>query len=215
VTHKTRLAIIVLAAGQSSRLGQPKQKVKYHGQTLLHLQCQKAQCLSDDVFCVVGFEAKQMSDLVRAKFSAAQVTLVNNDKWQDGMSTSIAAGIRALPEDIDAVMVLLVDQWQLATSALQSMVQLWREKPHQILVAAQGVATQQGAQVYYTDFGPPVIFPRHCFSPLAVLTGSGGAKPVLQQYKKIVRPVNLPAAFIDLDTPQQLATLNACKQTFF
>lgn len=218
-----KLAMLILAAGQSSRLGQPKQSVLFHGQTLLLRQCQKALSLTEHVYCVLGYQARPMRDLLATCFTQEQVQPVINQHWQQGMSSSIAAGIAALPDDIDGVMIVLVDQWQLTSAAMAMMIQLWHQDPEQIVLAEQQVqhqAPQQAEQQvpqqkrHQRHLGPPVLFGKQFFAQLRQLTGPGGAKPMLAQHQDSLTPVNLAAAFVDLDTPEQLATLKASKQDY-
>jgi len=200
-----KLAVIVLAAGGSTRLGQPKQLVKFEGESLIARQCRQALTLTELVFCVLGCQAQQMAEQLRG----LAVTQVSNENWQQGMSSSIAAGVAALPDDIDAAMILLVDQWQLTSDDLQLLRQSWLGHPETIVLAGetgQGTTGNIGSKV---KKGPPVIFPRRYFAGLTKLTGEKGAKPLLEQYHQQLEVLELPRAFIDLDTPEQLAKLLA------
>ena len=220
--RQKQLAIIVLAAGASSRLGQPKQLVEFAGKSLLLRQCELALQLSSEVVCVLGCQA----DIMAERLQDLAINLVINENWQQGMSSSIAAGIAALPRHIDAAMILLVDQWQLRPASLRLFEQNWREKPEKITLAgmsrtiksetanltkqAEGASEQQVIKT-----GPPVIFPRFFFPDLMALTGTSGAKPLLKNHQDKLNMVNLSAAFIDLDTPEQLAELRLIEQGLF
>lgn len=195
-----QLAIIVLAAGESSRLGQPKQLVKIHGQSLLQRQCHLALEITDNVFCVLGFQA----DHLRKELSNLPVSVVTNDDWQQGMSSSIAAGVKALPVNIQAVMIILVDQWQLTHTLINSLVDKWIVSPKSIILTEKVVNTDTQNN---KKFGPPTIFPKSLFSQLTKLTGEQGAKSILIKNQELIISINMEKAFIDLDTPEQLAMM--------
>jgi len=128
--------------------------------------------------------------------------VVVNEKWQQGMSTSIAAGVKVLSDHIDGVMILLVDQWQLNIGHIESLKDQWMKIPENIIVASR----------YYGENlrqGPPVIFPKKFFPQLIELTGEQGAKPILIKYHESIKSIEMSDAFIDLDTPEQLTVLQA------
>ncbi|WDE00360.1 nucleotidyltransferase family protein [Thalassomonas actiniarum] len=208
-TGKTgKLAVIVLAAGGSTRLGQPKQLVELVGEPLIVRQCRHALTLTEQVFCVLGCQAPLMAK----QLTGLPVCQVNNENWQQGMSSSIAAGVAALPDDIDAAMILLVDQWQLASAELQLLQQSWQKHPEAIVLAGASAGTDAKGSEAEVKKGPPVIFPKCYFPELLALTGEQGAKPVLQKYHHRLNVLDLPRAFIDLDTPQQLQQLLASRE---
>lgn len=212
VTH-AQLAVIILAAGSSSRLGQAKQLVKYQGLPLIIHQVNQAKLVSKDVYCVIGCQAETMTDLL----APLNIKVVNNKNWQQGMANSIAAGVLALPKSIDAVMILLVDQWQISVKELHLLQQSWQQSfvstslknqlPKEIVLASESRGNNQQDKI-----GPPVIFPRCYFDELALITGQQGAKAILHKYKDLLQKIEIPVAFIDLDTPEQLAQLKQLEQ---
>lgn len=191
-----KIEIIILAAGNSSRLGQAKQLVQLNGESLLSRQCQMAKQLSKNVSCVLGFQANVMIDEI-ADFSVKNVI---NEDWQNGLSSSIAKGISAIDEDTDAVMLVLVDQWQLSHKNFQEIYQLWQDNPQNIISATQ---LNNGKNVTT----PPVIFPSYCFSQLKELNQGNGAKSVINKHLNQLLCITMPEAFVDLDTPEQLQAL--------
>ena len=86
------LAIIVLAAGRSSRLGQMKQLITVNDKSLVELQLERALKVSSKVYCVLGFNARH----VHASIEHLPINTIINSKWSDGMASSIAAGVKAL-----------------------------------------------------------------------------------------------------------------------
>lgn len=191
---KNDLAIIILAAGCSSRLGQAKQLVKIHGQSLIEKQCQNALSISSSVHCILGFESEQMAKPIKN----LAVTQTVNNNWQQGLASSISVGINNLPDTIEAAMLLLVDQWQLNVDDLDILVRTWQQDKNQIVCASQENSLA---------FGPPVIFPSIFFNELSQLSQGSGAKHVINNHKEVTKLVNLPQAFVDLDTPEQLSQL--------
>ncbi len=193
------LEIILLAAGCSSRLGQPKQLVKLQGQSLLARQARLALGLSNNgsnVSCVLGFEAQAM----KRQLDDLPVKCLENEHWQSGLASSISVGVKSVSVKADAVMLLLVDQWQLTVNDLQQVMNCWQQNPDAIVCVQQ--ATPASA-----PFGPPVIFPRRYFSALADLTQGKGAKSVIVKNFQQTIFVTVANAFSDLDTPEQLAQL--------
>ncbi|GLX79313.1 hypothetical protein tinsulaeT_26530 [Thalassotalea insulae] len=193
------LEVILLAAGCSDRLGQPKQLVEFQGQSLIIRQSKMALALSDKVICVLGFQAKRMAQEV----SQLSVRCVNNENWHSGLASSIAAGVSAVAPETDAVLLLLVDQWQLTLDDLQRLVTRWQVEPESIVCAEHSTQDSGLAKV----FGPPVIFPKQYFSALTRLPQGQGAKSVIAANRQQVIWLPLASAFVDLDTPEQLSEL--------
>lgn len=209
---EAQLAVIILAAGGSSRLGQAKQLVQYQGQPLIVRQVKQAKSVTNNVYCIIGCQAEAMADLL----TPLNINVVENINWQQGMASSITVGVSALPKSIDAVMILLVDQWQISAKELHLLQQIWQQtwinenldnkKPSTIVLASEYRGNDQQDKI-----GPPVIFPRRYFEELALLTGQQGAKVILNKHKEQLKKVEMPTAFIDLDTPEQLEQLKQLK----
>jgi len=199
-----KLGIVLLAAGCSSRLGQAKQLVCINEQSLIVRQCELALRVSEQLSCVLGFQAQVMKNNI----THLPINIVINDYWQQGLSSSIAIGVSSLPDDIDGVMLLLVDQWQLTHQHLLLLIDTWKNQAVQntrknIIVSAE-FNTENNEHV---PMGPPVIFPRQYFPALKALKIGQGAKSVIKQNQESLIKVPIPQAFIDLDTPEQLISL--------
>jgi molybdenum cofactor cytidylyltransferase len=191
-----KLEIIILAAGNSSRLGQAKQLVTFNGESLLSRQCKIAQQITPHVSCVLGFQAQTMKQHIHDP----SIKIVMNDQWQAGLASSIATGVAAIDKDTDAVMLLLVDQWQLEEKHYLRLKNRWLKNPEHIISAEQLVSDKK-------IISPPVIFPAYCFSQLTQLRGGSGAKPVIKHFQSQLIAELMPEAFVDLDIPEQLQIL--------
>lgn len=191
------IAIIVLAAGQSLRLGQMKQLITIKEKSLLEWQLEQALQVSSRVYCVLGFNAIK----IKPRIDHLPIHTIINKKFEDGMASSIAAGVAALPSDLGAAMIVLVDQWQLTSTDLKNHIACWPVNS-QAIVVAQSI--DETAAEDNEKLGPPVIFSQQYFAELSKLTGKKGAKPLLEKYYQEVIKVPLKQAFFDLDTPEQL-----------
>lgn len=177
-------AAVILAAGASTRLGQPKQLIEYRGETLIS----RAQRLAYEagagpIFVVTG----AVEDLP----THANATLIHNAEWQTGMASSVRAGVDALGKEIDAVLLLTCDQPAITADHLRAL----------ILSTAETQAIS--ASAYAHRIGVPAVFPRRFFEQLKTLTGDEGARKLLQSDD--VLTFALPGGEFDIDTPQDLA----------
>lgn len=194
-----RVAALVLAAGASRRLGQPKQLVPHaSGQSLLaHTINTAVAAGAAPVTTVLGAHA----DVIRQQLPVLppSVSLVEHAGWAEGMGTSIAHGLRSLlaaHPAIDAVLILVCDQPALDAALLKSFIARSATEPSAIIVADYG-----------PDRGPPVLFPLTDFPALLALTGDTGARAVIRQHLDRVRLLPFPSGALDLDTPADLARL--------
>ena len=192
------LHILILAAGASTRLGQPKQLVRLDGRPLLHTMVSHAVAVAGHaVTVVVGAHAQELALLL--KHSPASVIV--NRQWEEGLGASIRCGVAALPPACDAVLIMLADQVGVTSDDLKRLVSAWK---------GQDVAVV--ASLYSGTVGVPAIFPRWCFSDLAALRGDVGARLILQRYSDRLTRVPMPNAAMDLDTPEQLEELRRVRQ---
>ena len=179
----TKIAAIVLAAGASTRMGQPKQLLAYDGKTLVENAISEAlEAGFEPVIVVLGAESEQ----VRANIKGLPVIAVENSEWESGMGSSVSAGMKALPE-CDGVAILLVDQPLVTAAHLLQM----RGSFCGDVVAAR----------YNERLAVPAIFPKRLFGALAELRGHEGARSLLRSPDEQVVAFDLPEAAMDVDTP--------------
>lgn len=185
-----RLAILILAAGQSSRMrGADKMQEPVGGAPLLAVMAQRALASGLPVFVTVPALSHP-----RARLLPEAVGAVPVPDAQEGMAASIRAGIGALPDDVDGAMILPADLPDLTARDLDDMAQRYRGG---ILRAT----AQDGTP------GHPVIFPRALFAELQNVTGDEGARSVITAHRDLLELIALPAshATTDLDTPEAWA----------
>ena len=187
------LHVLVLAAGASVRLGQPKQLVRVAGRPALHSVVSQATAIAGHaVTVVIGAHAAALTHLLQH----SGVSLVVNRNWEEGMASSIRFGVASLPPACDAVLIQLGDQVAVTADDLRRLVSVWRGEDSVIAAAT-----------YRGTVGVPAIFPRWCFSELSQLRGDVGAKSILDRYRDRIARVAMPNAALDLDTAEDLVRL--------
>jgi molybdenum cofactor cytidylyltransferase len=188
------LAGLLLAAGGATRFGSPKVLAPFHGQPLVRrgVQLLMPRCPAG-VYVVVGASA----DGVRAALAPESVNFVENPDWASGLSTSLVRGVAALPAAAEAVLILLCDQPAITAADLDALIAAWQIEPE--LIAAAG---------FRDRLGPPVIMPRFVWPQLAALRGDQGARSLLEWHAEHTA-VPMPHAAFDVDTPEDLARLEA------
>lgn len=181
-----RTAAIVLAAGGSSRLGQPKQLLELDGRPLVRRAAEQAVAAGcDPVIVVVGAEA----GAVEGALQESGARCVENRAWAEGMAGSIRCGVGALPEDVDAALILLCDQPAVSTALLVRLRAAQRESGMPMVACAYG-----------GTLGPPALFVRACFPALLGLEGDAGARSLLARARERVASVEFPDGALDVDT---------------
>lgn len=192
MTAEPTLAAIVLAAGASARLGMPKALIEYRGETLLARAICAAASVADLAPIVVLGAAHER---IRKQLSTEHARVIVNSDWATGQSTSLRAGVAALPR-CDAALVCLCDQPLVDGTALERLREAWLDAPRRLI-----------ASVYDGTRGAPAIFPRARFDDLCALTGDCGARRLL--HDDDVWVVGVPEAAFDIDTPADLERLRA------
>jgi CTP:molybdopterin cytidylyltransferase MocA len=184
-------AILLLAAGAGRRFGGGKLLVEVDGQPLLLHALALARELGVQTHVVLGADAGRLQPLL-----PDGVVAIRHEGWAEGLGSSLAAGVRALPHDCPGVLVLLADQPALRAAALGELMARWRTDPQQVCCAR-----------YAGQPGVPALFPRRLFAELKALSGDRGAKAILRREAAAEGQIEMPEAGIDIDTVEDLATL--------
>jgi molybdenum cofactor cytidylyltransferase len=193
-----RIAAVMLAAGRSSRMGTNKLLADVHGKPMI--RCSVEAILASrvaPVIVVTGHDA----DAVRASLDGLSVSFVYNPDYAEGLSTSLIAGIKAVPSEADGAVICLGD------------MPLVNERQIDTLVSAFNPAEGRTIclPVHNGQRGNPVLWGRRYFAEIMALTGDTGAKPLIDDHAEEI--VEVPAlgaeVLTDIDTPQALKELTA------
>ncbi|MDC1162010.1 nucleotidyltransferase family protein [Tenacibaculum sp.] len=189
-----KTAILILAAGTSSRMKTNKQLLPYKNTSLLGWAIKNAQkSEANDVFCVLGNNAAVISK----KISAHQVKTIYNPNYKTGLSSSIVSGINFLKnKEFDHLLIMLADQPLIDTEHLDEILRLSQKNPLKII-----------ASKYQKNIGTPALFPKFYFNELLKLQGDKGAKLVLQNHISKIVYHNNYKNLIDIDTPNEYQNL--------
>lgn len=187
------IAILVLAAGKSSRMKSIKQLEKVDNKTLLDITLEKTkQLFSKAVFCVLGAN----SEIIKKNINTRDITFIDNKNFETGLSSSIVAGLHHFKKEqlnFDGILMLLADQPAIEISYLKNMLHLFELNTDKII-----------ASKYDTILGVPAIFPKNSFQELENLQGDKGAKAFLNDATNIVISPKEKTNLIDIDTKEQL-----------
>ncbi|CAM4106589.1 molybdenum cofactor cytidylyltransferase [Pedobacter westerhofensis] len=213
-----QFGIIILAAGSSSRLGEPKQLLSYQHKSLLQHTIDAAKDTRDGIVVVIlGGNHEAVAKEVEGP------GLIYNADWEEGMSSSIRTGLSALLEkytapepndpadiegtelqaglqsdetttseaqtDLDGVIITVCDQPFLTTAVLEALLDEAKLSGKSIVASA-----------YNGTLGTPVYFGRQHFDDLLALKGQEGAKMLLKKYEAQVASVPFEKGEIDIDT---------------
>ena len=184
-----KTGIIILAAGSSSRLGRPKQLLDYKGKTLLQTVINEAlETSCRPVIAVLGANAKEIA----SQHQHDQISFVINESWENGMASSIVAGLSAIirnNSEIESIIIAVADQAFIKMINFNNLIEKQKETGKNII-----------ASTYAETIGTPVLFKKDYFEALLSLTGAEGAKKILKQYPQDVETVVFEHGEIDIDT---------------
>ncbi len=182
------LAAVVLAAGASTRLGQPKQLLRMGDKSLLAQICETALAIEpQQVVVVLGAHC----EAIKPALAHLPVKIVFNENWESGMGSSIACGVAHLPKKTAAMLLLLCDQPLVTTGFLKNLLEKWRNTDRSIVASAYG-----------GSFGPPAVFGQEHFAELAALHGQQGAKKWMEKHRPQLALEDFPEGEKDVDTPE-------------
>lgn len=193
-----QVGIVLLAAGGSSRMGSPKQLLRLHGVSMVRKAATTAlETGADPVVVVVGSHAEE----VRRELEGLPVWVVENDSWEEGIASSIRAGIAALEQtEVEAGLIVLGDQPLITSADLGKIIAVAANHPGSMVAS------------YGETIGAPALFPRQWFSHLQQLRGDQGARHLLMSNATLVRRVVLENAATDVDTQDAWADLEKTEE---
>lgn len=184
---------VVLAAGESRRFGAPKQLAEFDGAPLVRAAADVARrCFGARSLLVVGHEAEAVA---RAAGGGCEFLLVN-DRYVDGLGSSVALAASVLAPVADAVVLLLADQPLIEADHVRRLVAGWSGR------ARHALATDYG-----NGWGPPVLIPKGLFGELQSLDGDRGAHALLESPDVELERLRFTPAGVDVDTPDDLQRL--------
>lgn len=188
------VALLLLAAGASTRMGQPKQLLPYHGRSLLRHAAEIAVASGCAPLVLV---TGALHEALLPEITGLPIRAVHNPTWETGMASSLQAGLAAVAgANPAAILVMLTDQ-PLVTPALL----------RQLVVQQQRTQAPAVAAAYAGTLGVPAVFSRTLFPDLLQLQGAQGANRLLAKLGTAVGRVDFPAGLLDVDTPEQYAAL--------
>jgi len=193
---KHAYGIIILAAGNSSRLGEPKQLLQFKNTSLIrHVADAAVDAIGSPVIIVSGSNEK----LINNELNKLPVYLIHNADWQEGMASSISVGIQEIIRinpSIKGVILAVSDQPFVTSQLFLDLIEK-AESNEKCIVACS----------YEDTWGTPVLFPEKYFESLTSLNGTEGAKKLVKKFAASVVTVPFPMGGIDIDTKEDYQKL--------
>jgi len=186
-----KIPILLLAAGASTRMGQPKQLLPWGSQTLIEHQILTLLKTGNPVNVVIGSN----SDLIQPVIQKYLVNIFKNTDWESGMGSSISFGIRQIIQkfpNANGVLITLLDQPMITAAYLEKMLVTFQSESRQIIVS-------QSASGWT---GVPVLFDRCYLKELAELSNEEGAKKITKRHEESVIFMEGGELLEDMDTPE-------------
>jgi molybdenum cofactor cytidylyltransferase len=188
------VAGILLAAGEAKRYGSPKQLLDWHGRPLVRHAAETALSAGLDPVVVVTGAA---GERVEAALEGLKVRIARNPDWASGQSSSLKAGLAALPARTGAAVFLLADQPQVPATLLRALVERHRQERPVILAPLVGDRRAN-----------PVLFDRLTFPALGELSGDVGGRAVFSRFPVTYLPWQDESLLAEIDLPDDYARLS-------
>jgi molybdenum cofactor cytidylyltransferase len=189
-----KCAGIILAAGESKRYGALKQLLDWKGKPFVRQVAETAlRAGLEPVFVVTGFRGAD----VESALSGLSVNVIHNPNWAEGQSTSIKAGVQALPGEIGSAIFLLADQPQIPVDVIRAL-----RDTH-----AQEFAPIIAPLVLEEKRANPVLFDRVTFSDLMQLQGDTGGRGIFHKHRLEFMPWHDDILLLDVDKPEDYQRL--------
>ena len=183
--------IILLAAGNSTRLGSPKQLLLYQGKTLLEriIDTSLEVFIKNKVVVVLGANHHEIASIIKEKNILTSI----NENWESGMASSIKSGLQTLLSrfpDMERCFISVCDQPYLSGKVFLEMIKMSDTSSKEII-----------ASEYAGTIGVPALFSKKYFEELMNLEGEQGAKKIIRQNRQDADTFIFEEGAIDIDTP--------------
>ena len=193
---------VLLAAGESRRMGQPKQLLPWHDEPLVTRAARAAlESGATETIVVTGAVGNEV-EAALASLRAAwgpRLRTVFNPGWQDGQAGSVRAAVKALPPACEAALFIPVDQPRLPAALLRRLWQSWRAGNDLAAVAVDGAIR-----------GAPALFDRRFFPQLSQVQGDRGGGALLRQHAAQLNAIETPEKWLtDVDTPEDWLSVSS------
>jgi len=191
---KGKCHILILAAGQSSRMGQCKMTMKVGEKSLLGNTIASALEITDNVLVVVGGYKEEVVRIVESY----SVKWIYNEAYKNGISTSIKKGIDTLvlDDNADRIILTVADQPYISSGVFSQLIEKSEHSPSRIIVSE-----------YANTFGVPCLFPAIHYSLFETLEGDQGAKKILLKNEHLIERIPFAKGHLDIDTLEEFNSL--------
>ncbi len=196
------IGLVILAAGESKRMGTPKQLLTFEGKTLIRNSAlvALASLASVSVAILGANQDKILPEIAHLTANDRFLKVVPNPQWEEGMASSVRLGIETLAKEksrLEAVIFMLCDQPFVKTELINALITTFRQTKSQVVACTY----QSGIT------GVPALFSKEVFPALLALKGDTGARKVINQFTDKMTTIPFPKGDIDLDTPEAYQNL--------
>ncbi len=186
------VSAVILAAGGSSRMGRPKQKLKIGNKTLANIVIENIRnSIVDEIILVTQPGLPLIDENVYP-----DIKRITNREWQTGQSSSMKAGLGAVSKASDAAIFFMADQPMVTSKIINDLLMTFYETGKPIV-----------APLYKGKKGAPVLFNKGMFAELRVINGDKGGRDLLERYPVEYVDIDSPLAGMDVDTPEEYERL--------
>jgi molybdenum cofactor cytidylyltransferase len=190
-----KIGAVILAAGESKRMGFPKQLIEICGEKIIRIVVKKVLNVGfGDIVVVLGHMA---GDIARYIDDMIGIKIIVNPRYREGMSTSLIEGIKNLRQDIEAFMVILGDQPFVSKESMEKIIETYYGMERKPLMV---VPTYRGLR------GNPVLISSRIAKEIMSLRGDIGARALMERYKAYISYIETqdPGVVLDIDTKEDL-----------
>mgnify|MGYP001131352772 FL=1 len=192
----SKIAIVILAAGKSLRMGFAKQIIRINNEPLLKITLDKIESISEDTYCVLGAN----KDLILEEIHFNNTVVIDNINYEKGLSSSISICIEFFEKknlNYDGVLFVLGDQPAIETEYFLSIINRFNKHKTKII-----------ATNYDGKAGVPALFPKSFFKELKIIKGDKGAREILKNKPKSIIFESFKTSLVDIDTRKDLIDYN-------